>query len=94
MSGFFIIFWDFFKVDSGVFLYSRVATLHRNSVGLVWLMTIHMVGIVCNQTYSSYVILILLLLSGRPVTTQAFCYYQCSQFVLCRYYYVFNKLHA
>jgi len=26
MSGFFIIFWGFFKVNSGVFLHNRVAT--------------------------------------------------------------------
>jgi len=27
MSGFFIMFWGFFKVNSGIFLHNRVATL-------------------------------------------------------------------
>jgi len=29
MSVFFVIFWGFFKVNSGVFLHNRVATLFR-----------------------------------------------------------------
>jgi len=35
MSGFFMIFWFFFKVNSGVFLHSRVATLETRHVIMV-----------------------------------------------------------
>ena len=54
----------------------KVVTDHRHSVVLVWLVTIHVVDIACNQKYSLYC---------YPNIANCLLF-QCSQFFLCCHY--------